>query len=139
MYMNERLVPLIRPISKRITLATKFKMKEASDVELIRTIEPQRAFLHEAYADESGNLDESTITKFTKIPKVQIGQAAIDVQNYWVMIGFREPSIHLRGYLFDKKHPEAQCISQNFPKDFSGLFFLGSAFEGRQKVVAVGT
>ena len=28
MYMNERLVPLIRPISKRITLATKFKMKE---------------------------------------------------------------------------------------------------------------
>ena len=28
MYINEKLVPFMRPISRRITLATKFKMKE---------------------------------------------------------------------------------------------------------------
>ena len=63
--------------------------------------------------------------------------ACIDIENYQVFAGFREPTIQIRGFGFNDADPS--IASGVFVKDFSGLKFLGEVFEGRGSLLAVGT
>ena len=78
------------------------------------------------------------MTRFVgRMPKVDVGPACIDTENYRIFAGFREPSRVIRGFSFNEK--EAPLTSGWFPKDFSGVGYLGEVFEGRGPIIALGT